>query len=149
MGDFNIDLLNYHSNTSVSDFITFLLSNNYFPCINHPTRITSQSSTISDNIYTNVLGTEIVSGDILAQISDHCPQFLILKDANMHYAKSDAFKYDYSTFSGRAFLEDFSCMEFSHIDNSTNVERNYNKFVKKLGYALKDMYQLKNVVEKN
>ena len=54
MGDFNIDLLKYHSSTSVNDFINFLLSNNYLPRINHPTRITSQSSAIIDNIYTNV-----------------------------------------------------------------------------------------------
>ena len=46
----------------------------------------------------------------------------------MQYAKSDAFKYDYSSFCERVFLEDFSCMEFSYINNNTDVERNYNKF---------------------
>ena len=50
----------------------------------------------------------------------------------MHYAKSDAFKYDYSCFCERAFLEDFSCMEFSYIDNSADVERNYNKFFQEI-----------------
>ena len=51
-----------------------------------------------------MLGTEIVSGNILAQISDHFPKFLILKGVNMRYAKSDAFKCDYLSFGERAFL---------------------------------------------
>ena len=73
MGDYNIDLLKYHSNTPVKEFINALLSINYLPCINHPTRITSQLSMIIDNIFTDVLGTEIISRNIWAQISDHFP----------------------------------------------------------------------------
>jgi len=64
MGESNIDLLKYHSNTSVNDFINSLLSNNYLPCVNHPTRITSQSPTIIDNIFTNVFDIEIISRNI-------------------------------------------------------------------------------------
>ena len=139
MGDFNIDLLKYHSNTPVKDFVNALLSNNYLPCINHPTRITSQSSTSIDNNFSiiyNVLGTEIISGNILAHISDHFPQILILKDANLHYTKSDAFRYDYSSLCETAFLDDFNHMEFSYIDNSTDVESTYNRFFHKIKFLI-------------
>ena len=54
MGDFNINLLDYSSHTPTYDFINTFLSNNFVPCINQPTRISSQSSTVIDNIFTNL-----------------------------------------------------------------------------------------------
>ena len=136
MGDFNIDLLKYNSNALVNDFVNTFLSNNYLPCINHSTRITEHSSTIIDNIFTNISGSEIISGNILAQISYHLPQFLILKNADMHHTKSVEFKYDYSSFCERAFLEDFNCMDFSYIDSSTKIEINLNKFFEEINLLI-------------
>ena len=59
MGDFNINLLNYDSHTPTYDFIDTFLSNNFLSCIAHPTRISNHSSTIIDNIFTNLANAKI------------------------------------------------------------------------------------------
>jgi len=79
MGDFNIDLLHYDEHAPTNDFINNLFSYNFQPCINHPTRISEHSSTIIDNIFINLINANVISGNILTQISDHLPQFVILK----------------------------------------------------------------------
>ena len=54
-----------------------------FPLINKPTRITNQCHSIIDNIYTNSINEDIISGVIIADIGDHFPIFSILqKDIN-------------------------------------------------------------------
>ena len=83
MGDFNINLLNYDSHTPTFDFMNILLSNNCLPCITLPTRISNNSATIIDNIFTNLTNFKITSGNILTHISDHFPQFLLLENANI------------------------------------------------------------------
>ena len=55
LGDFNVNLLNYDSHTPTNDFVNTFFSKNFLPCINHPTRIYGQSSTILDNIFTNII----------------------------------------------------------------------------------------------
>ena len=46
MGDLNINLLNYDSNTATNEFLNFMVSQYLLPHILHPTRITDHSSTI-------------------------------------------------------------------------------------------------------
>ena len=41
------------------------------------TRITSYSQALVDNIFSNYIYQEIVSGSLVATISDHLPQFRI------------------------------------------------------------------------
>ena len=81
MGDFNIDLLNYGHHTLTDDFINLIFSSHLIPSILHPTRITDTSSTLIDNIFvSNASDCNILSGNLLSMISDHLPQFAILKD---------------------------------------------------------------------
>ena len=149
MWDFNIGLLKYHAHEPTNDFVNTFLFNNYLPCINHPPRITDQSTAIIDNIFTNVSGSEIISGNILAPISDNFPPFLILKDANMYHIKSVTSKYDYSSFSERVFIEDFYRMEVTILIVALMLKATIINSFKKPASSLKDTYQLKNVVEKN
>ena len=75
MGDFNIDLLKYDSVNSSSDFYDLLSSYGYRPLIMQPTRVTSHSATLIDNIFINDLETQSTGGNITASISDHFSQF--------------------------------------------------------------------------
>ena len=43
-----------------------------------PTRITSHSNTLIDNIFSNVIEPDIISGNLTATISDHMHQFAII-----------------------------------------------------------------------
>ena len=55
MGDFNINILNSHSHQPTSEFINLMTSNSLYPLISKPTRITSSTATLIDNIFTNNL----------------------------------------------------------------------------------------------
>ena len=104
MGDFNINLLKYQSHPETNDFITLIVSHYFLPHILHPTRVTDHSATIIDNIYSNDVESDTVSGNILSQITDHFPQFLIIKNIAMDYRKIALFQRDYSKLSEECFL---------------------------------------------
>ena len=79
LGDFNINLLNYDSHTPTCDFVSLLHSQNFLPYIIHPTRVSDHSSTIIDNIFSNACNLDTKRGNILTQVADHFPQFLIVR----------------------------------------------------------------------
>ena len=55
MGDYNINLLNVDTHQLTSDSNDALFSNGFVPMITRPTRVTSNSATLIDNIFTNQL----------------------------------------------------------------------------------------------
>ena len=50
MGDFNVNLMNYQTNNLTGEFLDIMYSNLLCPMINRPTRITSHTATLIDNI---------------------------------------------------------------------------------------------------
>ena len=77
-GDFNIDLLQHDTNNITNNFIDHLYSFGLHPLITRPTRITSHSKPLIDNIFTTNL-SNIHSGLIINDLSDHLPIFLIFE----------------------------------------------------------------------
>ena len=69
-GDFNINLLNTETDEPTSSFLNNLTSNLFIPHIILPTRITTRSKTLIDNIFSNPLNSSYISGNIT--------QFLII-----------------------------------------------------------------------
>ena len=133
LGDFNINLLNYDSHTPTNDFVNNLFSHSLLPCIHHPTRISQNSGSVIDNIYTNAMNANITSGNILMQISDHFPQFLVLKNSQISHHKSVSFKHDYSKFKEDKFLEDFNQTDFTYIDNmDMDMNTKFDRFLGEL-----------------
>ena len=76
-GDFNIDLLQSDKNNSISNCIDHLYSMGLHPLITRPTRITCQSKTLIDNIFTSDVTSQchIQSGLLINDTSDHLPIF--------------------------------------------------------------------------
>ncbi len=52
MGDFNIDLLKSESCDFANKFTEQLFTSSFYPLITKPTRITSHTATLIDNIFT-------------------------------------------------------------------------------------------------
>ena len=75
MGDFNLDLLQYNHHTPTQEFIDTLFSQAFIPLISNPTRLTSYSATLIDNIFTNNLSQNVLNGIVLNDLSDHLPVF--------------------------------------------------------------------------
>ena len=79
-GDLNIDLLNHDKHRKTKEFIDALYSLSLYPLIDIPSRITEYSATLIDNIFTNDLITDKLSGLIINDVSDHLPVFSIIKN---------------------------------------------------------------------
>ena len=81
MGDYNINILNYDSHSATAEFVDMLYSHVFLPLISPPTRITQNSATIIDNIYSNNIGKPECghNGILVTDISDHFPIFHIGK----------------------------------------------------------------------
>ena len=97
LGDFN-RYLNYNDHQPTNDFLDSLASNSFIPYILHRTRITSHSKTLIDNIFSNFISPEIISGNITASISDHLPQFSFVPNilSNPSTQKSNYFDKDWA-----------------------------------------------------
>ena len=71
IGDFNLNLLNDKL------LLDTVFSLGMYPLINKPTRITSHSATIIDNIFTGQLQSQLTSGIVVDDVSDHLPIFCL------------------------------------------------------------------------
>jgi hypothetical protein len=136
-GDFNFDLLkhNVHANTSL--FIDQLYSYGLYPVIKRPTRITSHSATLIDNIFTSELKAQIESGILIDDLSDHLPIFQITKYENLisDTGNKKVFKRrvvnDETIATFNANLCNF---DWSPILSNSDVNTCYDLFVKNFNY---------------
>ena len=109
IGDFNVDLLKANSKKDFSEYLDIWYSYHLLPHIILPTRVTDISSTIIDNIFFNSVEFNTVSGNLTTSISDHFPQFLLLKNApikRISHSKQSNSTYDWSKFHSDNFLND-------------------------------------------
>ena len=74
MGDININLC-HSSSKPVNEFLNMMSSFSLFPVIDKPTRITNNTSSVIDNIFTNDISSHIIPGVIYSDITDHFPIF--------------------------------------------------------------------------
>ena len=85
-GDMNIDLIPASSLPANDDYLKLLLLHQFMPTISIPTRITDSSMTLIDHIFVKVpshkISTNIVSGAMYCDISDHLPIFCCLNVSN-------------------------------------------------------------------
>ena len=82
MGDFNINLLDLERHLPSSEYLELLYSYSLFPLITKPTRVTSNTSTLIDNIFFNDINLlNTVNGILYTKISDHFPIFTVFCDS--------------------------------------------------------------------
>ena len=119
LGDFNIDLLKCDSNKNVSDFLDIIYSTNLVPNITSPTRLTSRSQTLIDNIFSSIINDDCIAGNLISPISDHHAQFLIIPNYTItQNSKKDIYKWSFKHFSSKKFITD---LEKVNCDNILNV----------------------------
>ena len=91
-GDTNIDLVKYDQGDTL-DYYTTLTSYNFLPYILTPTRITDHTATSIDHIFVRhpnkLIDTKITSGNILAEIADHLPNFIFFHKKSCNSKKSN------------------------------------------------------------
>ena len=82
LGDYNIDLIKCSTYCNTSEFLNLVSYYYLLPLITLPTRITARSQTLIDNIFSNSICTQIISGtnltNLTSTVSDDLPQFFYL-----------------------------------------------------------------------
>ena len=140
LGDFNINLLNYNDHQPTNDFLDSLTSNSFIPYILHPTRITSHSKTLIDNILSNFISPEIISGNITATISDHLPQFSFVPNvlSNPSTQKSNYYERDWSKFKQENFILDYFDKDWTDLlqIDQQNVNLSMDSFLNNINSTL-------------
>ena len=151
VGDLNLNVLDYEKNKKVKNFFNLMFQHNLIPIINKPTRITKRNATAIDHIITNsYLSSNIETGIIKTDVSDHFPIFLIAK-------KTEISVYPTTTKIQKRIINDKSILKFNIELNKTNWDhviqiKNsneayesflttflplYNKFFPKITYEVK------------
>ena len=113
-GDFNINLLNVSSHDASSEFFDILSSNFLLPTISLPTKLNSSGNhTLIDNIYSNIFNPDIISGNILFNVSDgHLPSFVIIPKPNQNHLPKKHNFYKRNTKQFNPKDEDFPISKF-------------------------------------
>ena len=149
LGDFNINLLNYNVHHPTNDCLGSLASNSIIPYILQPTRLTSHSKTLIDNIFSNILSSEIISGNLTATISDHLPQFLFAPNilSNPSYNRSNIFERDWSKFNKENFILDYFEKNWSDVLqlDQQNVDLSIESFLNNINSVLDSNAPFKRV----
>ena len=134
LGDFNVDLLKYDKNSLTNEFLDSLSSHFFLPNIVLPTRISNNSKTLIDNIFSNHISSDVISGSISVSISDHLPQFSIIPDvfSNCSQPKSNIFERDWKNFDEHMFIFDFWTTDWNSIIfvNYHDVNKLFEEFIK-------------------
>ena len=92
--------MDYHEDKPTNEFLDSLASNSYLPYIIQSNRHTCQFRTLIDNILSNVILKDIISGNITAKIGDNLPLFLVSSNifADLISNKLNVFETDWSNF---------------------------------------------------
>ena len=81
-----------------------------------PTRIVDkQKLTLIDNIFVNLFNIEVKSGNFIGKISDHLPNFTIIKSINKKTSKQKIKVRDLHSFDNDKYLEDLKELEDLHL----------------------------------
>ena len=144
MRDFNLDLLHYDSHHFTQEFLDSLFSHMLIPLITKPTRVTSHSATLIDNIFTNCFQQNTLNGLILNDISDHFPVFAYFKKDSPTRRESEViYKRDYAERILLKFQTALSQVNWSSVLIGEDPNDLYNDFVSEYNRHLEDCFPLK------
>ena len=133
MGDFNLNLINYESYTGTNDFINTIGSYFFHPHILQPTRLTDHSATLIDNIFFNSVVHHTISGNIIYDLTDHLPNFLIINKFSTLPKNSKIFRRDYSNFNESLLSQEIQSINWNEeITNDGNPNSLFDAFYTKL-----------------
>ena len=77
-GDFNINLLNINNSDHCNNFFEGITTLGFLPQITRPTRLSNDSNTLIDNIFTNNICKPHKARILVTPISDHLMQFCVI-----------------------------------------------------------------------
>ena len=143
--------MNFNKHNQKNEFLDSLAPNSFIHLILQPTRITSHSNTLIDNIFSNVIDPDIISGNLTATISDHLPQFSIIPNmfGNISGNKSNIYERDWSKFDRENFILDYFSVDWEDLlkTDELNVDNSTRMYLDKINVLL-DTYGLLKRINK-
>ena len=150
-GDFNIDLIKYNNSACVSEFYDQISSYGFRPLILQPSRFSSRSATLIDNIFINDLSCFSNGGNITTSISDHLMQFTqldILDHANNNKSTKKVSR-NWRVFNSREFQEELSQIQWPEmLDPTMNTNQSFSTFFERISNLLDEMAPMKTLAKK-
>ncbi|MCP4054789.1 MAG: hypothetical protein GY739_17445 [Mesoflavibacter sp.] len=148
LGDYNINILNHATNNLTHTFLQGLADLNLSNNFNIPTRITHNSKTCIDNIFSDYnISTE--NYVLPTSISDH---FMILKiiSQNKDTPKPEhSYKRIFNHVNTENFISDIKDSDWSELNNSNCSTDQWNIFFNIIDKAFNDNFPLKKIKHNN
>ena len=147
LGDFNISLLNFETHKPTEEIIDTMSINFYEPHMIKPTRITCYTATLIDDIFFNSLDFHTISGNIIYDLSDHLPNFLIISEITMlPDSKDNIYKEDFSSVNEELVLNDFVSIQWQDVfSESQNVNQLFGVFFSRCSEIVNKHFPLKKL----
>ena len=127
-GYLNFNLLNVDNHSQTQEFLYSMFAHSFIPLINKPTRVTSTSATLIDNIFCNILPPPN-SGILVSDILDHFPIFTLFPFTSNTYSFPSGCFYNTSDANLRSFKSDLDSCDWSVVFNTDNPNVSFNNFM--------------------
>ena len=127
-----VNLINFQTHNPTGEFLDDLYSHMLFPLITRPSRITSHTATLIDNIFCNLLDGHLVNGLLFTDISDYLPVFAINFTSTVSKVPSvhKVTIRDNSEKNLSNFIDQLKAIDWSFLEESSDPNSSYNSFLK-------------------
>ena len=130
MGDFNINILN-HNDNNVQNFVNIFHSYSFFSTISKPTRVTNNSATIIDHIWTNNMDNYQTSGIFFNSISDHFPIFSSFTTTRKTSEVTTLTKRTFTAENINAFKSDLASFNWKPLPLNNDTNGTFDSYISK------------------
>ena len=150
MGDYNINTMNemQESATVNQEFSNIFSSHYYHKLINLPTRERKKSSTLLDNIYTNIPDcyNTCTSGVLrFFTQSDHYPVFTIRKDVQSPKPNTHISKRSHSYKNIANFKRHINSINWNNIYNANNIVLKFHCFMNNIIHIFNQSFPIESI----
>ena len=145
-GDFNIDLLNVENHLPSQEFINLMYSHSVFPYITKPSRVTTHSATLIDNIFASNIGdnAKTLSGLLYTDITDHFPVFYIDYSSAIQNEAQFVRRRVFSSQNISKFSTALETVDWSAVSASNDPQEAYTLFHTQFVSAYNEGFPLKS-----
>ena len=139
VGDFNMNFLQYDKDQTINEFIDITLQNCLKPYILLPTFFKpNQKPSLIDNILYSGVSDDCISGNFECPISDHLPNFILIKKVIMDKRVLKTKYRDMKNFDENLFLQEF---QSKNILNSIKATKSTNEKTEILFQFLEELLE--------
>ena len=128
MGDFNCDLLSGNLDSKTQMLVSIMDGTLLTQLIVSPTRVTMNSRTLIDHMYTTCGDNHVLSGVVKTHVSDHFLTFTIVNCNDVNEPPNTIRSRSFKNFKEDAFVNDLIQLPFVDIQRESDVDEAWGKW---------------------